>query len=88
MRRDLLRRITRLETSSGHVRLPKFVLVTNSIAREQRESIAAGERIVIDWVNDVDGFVNARERITTDPADEGRRCEPIVTWSRRISWRD
>lgn len=88
MKRDLLRRMTRLETRFGALDAPKFILLMDGNAQEPCKSLAPGERIVIDWYSDVDGFVLARERITTDPADDGRRCEPTVTWSGRIRWRD
>jgi hypothetical protein len=85
LRRTLAGRIARLEQRFGRVELRKFIVMCGSIGAERRVRLAPGERVVTDYYSDVDGFVLARERITTDPADEGRRAEPVVTWSRFLS---
>ena len=87
LRRTLAGRIARLEQLSGRTALPKFMIVCDTIEPDRRARLAPGERIVTDWTSDVDGFVLARERLTTDRADQGRRCEPVVTWSRFITWK-
>jgi hypothetical protein len=77
MRRDLLRRLAKLEERDRPQALPllRTVSITDCIEERQRKALAAGERIVLDWYSDVNFEVLARERITTDPGDEGRRCE-------------
>jgi hypothetical protein len=54
--------------------LPPFVVVT-WVAAQRRESLACGERIIRDWSSDGHWNFAARERITSDPADHGLRCE-------------
>jgi hypothetical protein len=87
LRRTLTGRIARLEQRMGKIESPKFIIVCDPVEAERRARLAPGERIVTDWYSDVDGFVLARERLTTDYADQGRRCEPVVTWSRLITWK-
>lgn len=84
LRRTLAGRIARLEQRLGR-ELRKFIVMCGPIGAERRVRLAPGERIVTDYYSDVDGFVLARGRITTDPADEGQRSEPVVTWSRFLS---
>ena len=85
--RILAGRIARLEQRLGRIELPKFIVMCGPIEAERRGRLAPGERMVTDWYSDVDGYVLARECITTDPADDGRRSEPLVTWSRFLSWK-
>lgn len=87
LRRTLAGRIARLEQRLGRIALPKFIVVCDRIEPERRARLAPGARIVTDWDSDVDGFVVARERLTTDPGDPGRRCEAVITWSRFITWK-
>jgi hypothetical protein len=86
VRADLTRRLARLEQRRGRIELPKLILICNAITPERRLSLAPGERVVTDWSTDVDGFVVGSERITTQPGDDGRRCDPVITWSGSISW--
>jgi hypothetical protein len=66
-----------LESTARQRRLepPPFVAV-KWVQAKGRESLACGERIVRDWSSDHQGSFIARERITSDPADHGLRCEP------------
>jgi hypothetical protein len=80
-------RLTRLEQRHGRTELPKFILLCTSDSTNS-DSLAPGERIVTDWITDIDGYVVGTKRITEDPDDHGRRCDPVVTWSRGISWID
>jgi hypothetical protein len=84
MRRELLRRLAKLEERYRPPALPllRTVWITDCIAPSRRQALAPGERIVLDWESEVNFEVSARERITTDPCDEGRRCEPSSTLPR------
>jgi hypothetical protein len=73
MSRNLIRRIDRLErlwSAPAGARSP----VVLCIEREDERALAPGERIVHDWFRDCGSTVWARERVSTDKADEGRRC--------------
>jgi hypothetical protein len=84
--RSLSRRIAKLEQRLWYVEMPKFIVLCTNITKERRDHLAPGERIVVDWLSDVDGFANAIERITTEPEDQGRRCPEVITWSRWVRW--
>jgi hypothetical protein len=77
MNKNLLRRLARLErwTPPEGPRWPTMVWMMNPMDEGARAALAPGERIVDDWYRDLYGVVWARERITTDPSDPGRRCE-------------
>ena len=77
MRRDLQRRLERLERRQDEVGIPLFIVITHSIDEQRRIALRADEHIVLDWYNNVDGHVLARERLSHDFADEGRRCETL-----------
>jgi hypothetical protein len=49
--------------------------VTEHLPTERIQNLAANERVVVDWFRDCGGFVPGRQRISTDPADQGRHCE-------------
>ena len=70
MRRDLERRLTRLERSRGVRHILRTIIVTDSIDEPRRNTLVPGERIVLDWYRDEEFEVWARERITTDAVDE------------------
>jgi hypothetical protein len=75
MRKDLLRRMAQLEQRSRPREPgPPFVVVVNSLEAERRNQLAAGERIVQDWFRNDHQYVLARERITSQADDRGRRC--------------
>ena len=58
-------------------RWPLMLWNMHPLPKERIEKLAANERVVNDWYRDVaGGIVWSRERITTDPDDCGRRCEP------------
>jgi hypothetical protein len=77
LRRDLARRLARLEACIGRGnRGPVKLCYVDPIDEARREALAANERIVEDWYDDRDGVLWTRERITTDPNDEGQRCPP------------
>jgi len=52
-----------------------MVWMMDAVDEGVRAAMGPGERIVVDWYRDLYGVVWARERITTDPTDQGQRCE-------------
>jgi hypothetical protein len=73
MSRNLIRRIDKLERLWSAPERARSPLVL-CIGREHQTVLAPGERIVVDWFRDCSSTVWARERVTRDKADEGRRC--------------
>ena len=75
MKRDLLRRLTKLEQRyQANAEMPPFIIGLPTLTPERRQQLATGERIVFDWLRNDNLFVEAVERITTDPHDMGRDC--------------
>ena len=73
MSRSLIRRIDKLErlwSAPERARSPLVLCVQS----EHEGALAPGERRVQDWFRDCGSMVWARERVTTEKADEGRRC--------------
>jgi hypothetical protein len=93
MTHSLIRRIGNLEnlyTAAKLVRSPLVMLVE----REQEGELARGERVVEDWFRDCGPIVWARERVTTETEDGGRRCPPggylldvLETFHEHCPWR-
>jgi hypothetical protein len=73
MRGSLQTRIDRLEARCAASKLPRSPLVM-LVEREQEGELAPGERVVEDWFRDCGPIVWARERVTTETEDQGRRC--------------
>ena len=73
MNRNLIRRIDKLERLWSAPERARSPLVL-CIASEHEAELAPGERMVQDWFRDCGSIVWARERVTTDRADEGRHC--------------
>jgi hypothetical protein len=46
------------------------------VRHEQEGALAPGERVVEDWFRDCGSMIWARERVTTETEDIGRRCPP------------
>ena len=95
MRKDLMRRLKRLESRFQEVDDVVLVWVTHRIEDARRDALADNERIVCDLYRQTGQFGSARERITTDPADEGRQCPPegyledvIRELHENCDWRD
>jgi hypothetical protein len=94
MSRNLIRRIDRLErlwSAPERARSPLVLLVES----EHDTILAPGERIVQDWFRHCGSMVWARERVTTETADEGRRCPPggylldlLETFHQGCPWRE
>jgi hypothetical protein len=77
MRKDLMRRLKRLESRLEEVNCRVvLVWITHRVENARREALADNERIVRDLYREVRQCGSARERITTDPTDEGRECAP------------
>lgn len=81
MRKDILRRLKRLEQRIGPEEWPLYVVILASdpeeadpIGAKEPASLGPDERIVVDWIRNDEPYVLARERITSDPSDMGRRC--------------
>jgi len=81
MRRDLKRRIERLERETGNQSVPWLVITTRRI---EQTTLGPGERVVEDWLSADNGLLVTEARITTDPSDSGRRCKQKLDWGRRI----
>jgi hypothetical protein len=80
MRGDLKRRVERLEQHLGTVSLPWLHIgLTIEIL-----PLNPGERIVEDWLSADNGLMVTRERLTTDPNDQGKRCPVKLDWARRF----
>jgi hypothetical protein len=77
MTKDLIRRLKRLESRFEEVNCREvLVWITHRVEDARREALADNERIVCDLYREVGQWGSARERIATDPADEGRECPP------------
>jgi Terminase large subunit, T4likevirus-type, N-terminal len=72
MRRALVRRLERVEERWSFSRQcgPGMLAILEPIDRSRRQALAAGERIVVDWVETPQGLLWGRERITADLADQ------------------
>jgi hypothetical protein len=78
MSRNLIRRIDKLEklwSAPERARLPLVLCVPS----EHDGALAPGGRRVQDWFRDGGSMVWARERVTTETAEEGRRCPDVST---------
>lgn len=76
---NIVRRLNRLENRYLKVpqqRWPAMLWIMHPIESVRRQRLGIGERIVDDWYKDFNGVVWVRERITSDPDDEGQRCKP------------
>jgi hypothetical protein len=71
----LLSRLAQLECRMvGHTS-PEYFIVTEQIPENNLERLPEGQRIVLDWYRNRNNFVEARQRVTQDPTDDGRQCE-------------
>lgn len=91
----MCRRLQDLETRLIPRECPSCVFVMQPVDPRRRENLAQGERIVMDYFRHDGQLISAAERITTDPADAGRRCEPgghlrdvIESLHRDCYWRE
>ena len=70
MRKDLLRRLEKLEERRSSPEV-MGVFWMKYVDRERRNTLAPNERIVEDWYLYEYGIQWVGERITTDPCDQG-----------------
>jgi hypothetical protein len=56
--------------------MPYAVFTMHPLQPEQTENLQPGERIVSDHYKQNGLLIYAAQRITSDPKDHGRRCEP------------
>ena len=66
----------RTETRQPSAHWPLMLWNMQPLPKERIENLRTGERVVLDWVRDIQGIVWMRERIAVDQDDRGRRCEP------------
>src|SRR5450432_428397 len=69
-------RLTELEAKITPEPVPPRVFIWPGIDRFRGEKLAPDERIVLDCFRQRGPMIDAQERITTDPKDNGRECEP------------
>jgi hypothetical protein len=74
-RRHLEGRIRRLEALGARRKPAEPLLMLVASAESDRELLPS-ERVVIDRFRDTGNIIWAWRRITSDPAESGRRCEP------------
>jgi hypothetical protein len=92
MRQNLIRRLEKLEGQRQPCEIgARWV----SRDPDDRTGLAENERIVYDVYRQEGLWCSTRERITTDPNDEGRRCPPggyledvIRELHEECEWRD
>ena len=72
MKKPLVQRLERLEVKLLPAKRIVLRWICHSIEKSRRRSLAPNERIVLDLYGEVDETCWARERITTDPEDQGR----------------
>jgi hypothetical protein len=76
MKKTLLQRLEQLEAQSKRAKPTVLIWIYHVIEKSRRQSLAANERIVLDVYGETGETGWARERITTDPQDEGRHYPP------------
>jgi hypothetical protein len=93
MTHNLIRRIGTLESLYAAPKLVRSPLVM-LVEREQEGELTRGERVVEDWFRDCGPIVWARDRVTMEKEDGGRRCPPggylldlLETFHEHCPWR-
>jgi hypothetical protein len=76
VQRKLISRIELLEARLIPKQVDPWVFISHPITEERRRNLEPGERVVLDYFRQNGFLIDAAERITTDPKDQGRRCEP------------
>jgi hypothetical protein len=76
VKKALLQRLERLEAQLKPAKPIALIWIYHVIEKRRRQSLAADERIVLDVYGETGETGWARERITTDPQDEGRHYPP------------
>jgi hypothetical protein len=71
----------RLRKVEAKLHPPKEVVVealamlAHVLPRDRVQNLAPGEHVVVDWYTHVNNMLWGRQRIATDPADQGRKCK-------------
>jgi hypothetical protein len=76
IRSKLLSRLTYLECRLAEEICTGSFIVTVQIPENDLESLPDGQRIVLDCYRNQEFFIEARQRVTRDPKDDGRHREP------------
>jgi hypothetical protein len=76
MDRKLISRIELLETRLTPQQPQPWVFIMRPLPDERLMDLEHGARLVLDHFRHDGLLISAAERITTDPKDHGRRCEP------------
>ena len=72
----LLGRLIQLEYRMVERACPKYFIITEQIPENALDQLPDGQRIVLDCYRNDRNFVEARQRITQDPNDDGHQCGP------------
>jgi hypothetical protein len=75
-RATLLARLIQLEARIAPRICPNYIYISEQLPEERVKNLAPGERIVLDSYRHRGMLIDARNRITSDPTDHGRRCKP------------
>jgi hypothetical protein len=75
--RGIENRLRKLESKRQAKQQPDvgLAMVMHGLPLKRTQNLADGERVVIDWYRDFGGWVEGRERISSDPADRGHACK-------------
>jgi hypothetical protein len=77
MKREICRRLEYLEALlAPPAPAMALIFIANPLPPGAGENLAPGERVVLDYYRHEGLLIEARERITADETDGGRRCEP------------
>jgi hypothetical protein len=76
MHRKLMSRIELLETRLTPEPPQPSVFILCPLPDERLVDLKPGERLVLDYFRQDGLLISAAERITSDPKDQGRQCEP------------
>ena len=76
MQRKLISRIELLETRLTPEPPQPSVFILCPLPDERLMDLKPGERLVLDYFRHDGLLISAAERITSDPKDQGRQCEP------------
>jgi hypothetical protein len=74
--RKLISRLELLEARMIPKQVHPWVFISCPLPDERLAEIAPDERLVLDYFRHDGLLISAAERITSDPKDQGRRCQP------------
>ena len=76
MNKTLSKRLDMLEQRRIPRAIPCMVFNMHPLSPEDKQNLQPGERIVSDHYRQTGYLIYAAQRVTSDPKDQGRRCEP------------